>query len=566
MVPPEENTLGSDEECDDCDHGDSLSSNDDNDLEFALTNTFDKCDSPSPRPSCQVITRDSLLAAHWEVLERVMDLLAVGVHHARTLLIHYHWDVDKIVTVLVEKGKDHLFAEAGVKMVQCPDLGTYPLPSSTLFCHVCMEDVRCNEATQMDCQHSFCNNCWTEHFVLRIMEGQSRRIRCMAHNCNTVCDESVIKNLVSKRDQGLAEKFDRFLLESYIEENKLVKWCPSVPHCGNAIRVEGDVLCEVGCTCGLQFCFSCLSEAHSPCSCLMWELWSKKWKDESLTMNWMKAYTKNCPSCHKPVEKNGGCNIVICLCGMPFCWVCLQVNVYQHQCGRYKDPGDSIELARKNLFRYRHYHDRFKAHRESLKLETQLQKTVKKKIFFAEKGTGLQDFSWMDKGMCRLFRSRQALSYSYAFAFYMFGDELFKDDMSIEEREIKQNLFEDQQQQFEANVEKLSGLLGEPFNHYSVDEVQSFRSKVVILSDVVGQFCKTMYDCIENDLLGCLHCNIHNIAPYRSDGVERASELSASPISMVSGGVPSEEEINGRMMDNDESSSFERSNKMKRVS
>jgi len=34
------------------------------------------------------------------------------------------------------------------------------------------------------------------------------------------------------------------------------------------------------------------------------------------------------------------------------------------------------------------------------------------------------------------------------------------------------------------------------------------------------------YECIENDLLGSLHLGIHSIAPYKSKGIERASELS----------------------------------------
>lgn len=34
------------------------------------------------------------------------------------------------------------------------------------------------------------------------------------------------------------------------------------------------------------------------------------------------------------------------------------------------------------------------------------------------------------------------------------------------------------------------------------------------------------YECIENDLLGPLKRATHNIAPYKSKGVERASELS----------------------------------------
>lgn len=153
---------------------------------------------------------------------------------------------------------------------------------------------------------------------MKINEGQSRRIRCMAPKCNTVCNDVKIRHLVSMHNSNLVEKFDRFLFESYVEDNRRVKWCPSVPHCGNAIRVQDDEPCEVECACGEHFCFSCLSEAHSPCSCKMWELWSKKCQDESETVNWIAVHTKPCPKCHKPVEKNGGCNLVCCVCGQAF--------------------------------------------------------------------------------------------------------------------------------------------------------------------------------------------------------------------------------------------------------
>lgn len=160
------------------------------------------------------------------------------------------------------------------------------------------------------------------------MDGESKRIKCMAHKCNTVCDEDVVRDLVSTKHPELAERFDRFLLESYIEDNNKVKWCPSVPHCGNAIRVAEDNTCEVPeveCTCGHQFCFRCLAEAHSPCSCIMWDLWAKKCRDESETVNWITVNTKPCPKCHKPVEKNGGCNLVSCICGQPFWCVWIQI-------------------------------------------------------------------------------------------------------------------------------------------------------------------------------------------------------------------------------------------------
>ncbi|KAG6605104.1 putative E3 ubiquitin-protein ligase ARI1, partial [Cucurbita argyrosperma subsp. sororia] len=484
----------------------------------------------------KVITKECLLAAQKEDMRRVMDMLSLREYHARTLLIHYRWDVEKLFAVLVEKGRHHLFATSGVTMIENQSISSSE-PSSMVMCDICMEEVHGNDATRVDCGHCFCNNCWTEHFIVKINEGQSRRIRCMAHKCNAICDEAVVRNLVSKRHPDLANKFDRFLLESYIEDNKRVKWCPSTPHCGNAIRVEDDEFCEVECSCGLQFCFSCLSEAHSPCSCLMWELWIKKCRDESETVNWMTVHTKPCPKCHKPVEKNGGCNLVSCICGQAFCWLCggatgrehTWSSISGHSCGRYKEESaQKAERAKRDLYRYMHYHNRYKAHTDSCKLESKLKESIQEKISISEERESmLRDFSWVNNGLHRLFRSRRVLSYSYPFAFYMFGDELFKDELTEEEREIKQHLFEDQQQQLEANVEKLSKFLEEPFDQYTKDKVMEIRMQVINLSVITDTLCKKMYDCIENDLLGSLELGIHNIAPYKSKGIEKALELSA---------------------------------------
>ncbi|KAM4088993.1 hypothetical protein ACB094_07G115500 [Castanea mollissima] len=506
---------------------DSLDGLENEDSEFHCT--------PPKGPTTKVITKESLLAAQREDLRRVMDLLSLREHHARTLLIYYRWDVERLFAVLVEKGKAFLFDQAGVTVVEHPGLES-PL-GSTITCDICMDDVPSGEATREDCGHCFCNNCWTEHFMVKISEGQSRRIRCMAHKCNAICDEAVVRNLVSKRHPDMAEKFERFLLESYIEDNKRVKWCPSTPHCGNAIRIEDDEFCEVECSCGMQFCFSCLSEAHSPCSCLMWELWTKKCRDESETVNWITAHTKPCPKCHKPVEKNGGCNLVSCICGQAFCWLCggatgrdhTWSSISGHSCGRYKAEREKkSERAKRDHYRYMHYYNRYRAHTDSFKQESKLKEILQERVSITEeRDSRLRDFSWVNNGLLRLFRSRRVLSYSYPFAFYMFGDELFNDEMTKEEREIKQHLFEDQQQQLEGNVEKLSKFLEEPFDQYSEDKVMEIRMQVINLSVITDTLCQKVYECIENDLLGSLQYGNHNIAPYKSKGIEKATELTA---------------------------------------
>ena len=52
----------------------------------------------------------------------------------------------------------------------------------------------------------------------------------------------------------------------------------------------------------------------------------------------------------------------------------------------------------------------------------------------------------------QLFHARRILGFSYVAAFFMFGGSYFKGEVTPEQNELNQNLFEDQQQQLEAEV------------------------------------------------------------------------------------------------------------------
>lgn len=74
-----------------------------------------------------------------------------------------------------------------------------------------------------------------------------------------------------------------------------------VPKCapgGKAIRVDGISNCdlvEVECTCEQQLCSACSSQAHSPCTCAMWDHWSRKYEAESESIALIRDNTKECP-------------------------------------------------------------------------------------------------------------------------------------------------------------------------------------------------------------------------------------------------------------------------------
>lgn len=151
------------------------------------------------------------------------------------------------------------------------------------------------------------------------------------------------------------------------------------------------------------------------------------------------------------------------------------------------------ERAMRDLYRYMHYLNRYKAHNNSFKLETELRETIKEKIENLEnRYSTLRDFDWVKNGLSRLFRSRRALTYSYPFAFYMFGDGLFKDEMTQKELERKQLLFEDQQQQLEGNVERLSKFFEEPFHEFLEERVMETRMQILNLCVITDNLCKKM--------------------------------------------------------------------------
>lgn len=185
-----------------------------------------------------------------------------------------------------------------------------------------------------------------------------------------------------------------------------------------------------------------------------------------------------------------------------FSWLCAGAtgrrhtwtSIDNHTCGRYKEESEqNAERAKRDLDRYIHYHSRYKGHMDSLKQESKLRDTIKRKISISEaRDSGVGDYSWATNGLYRLFRSRRHLAHSYPFAFCMFSDDFFKGEMEKKEREIKQNLFEDQQQQFESNVEKLSKFLEEPFDEYHEDKLRETKMQIINLSAITDTFCRKM--------------------------------------------------------------------------
>ncbi|XP_048569573.1 probable E3 ubiquitin-protein ligase ARI1 [Triticum urartu] len=500
-------------------------------------------DTPMPdRPAdCWAITQESLSTAQQQDLSMVTNLLNVKQHNARALLIHHRWKIDCIYDHLDRKERDRMFREAGIVLQE--NINGKAPPSRVVNCMVCFDEFSVGAVSTMECGHYFCNDCWTEHFKASVDSGK-KQIRCMGVKCPVVCDEAVVQQLLAGKYPDAARRFDRFLLESYLENNDSVKWCPSVPHCGRAIRVgAGERYTEVECPCGLGFCFACAAAAHSPCPCTMWDMWEVKCNGESETVNWILANTKSCPKCFKPIVKDGGCNLVTCKCGQCLCWKCGGAtgsahnwdSIDGHSCNRFVgEEKKKVDNAKRNLHRYTHYYDRFKIHGDSHKLEhDKLGPAIDERVKLLEALQDqplIQDASWLTDAHRGLLQSRQVLSRSYVFAYYMFGD-----DDKVRTRPahrgslpIAQGLFENYQEELESNVERLSKLLATEYGPVpDEDDVRQDKQNAMNLAKIVQTRCGEIYKCIQDELLPLL-LDPMIIAAYRPRGPDKAKEFTTA--------------------------------------
>lgn len=256
-----------------------------------------------------------------------------------------------------------------------------------------------------------------------------------------------------------------------------MKWCPS-PGCNYAVKV--DILEKHGrsvtCKCGHTFCFQCSGNAHDPLWCEMLAKWIKKNRDDSETSNWISVNTKECPKCKANIQKDGGCNHMVCknkACKMQFCWVCLGAWTGHdpYRCNRFneddaKGARENQEKSRGNLTRYLFYFNRYANHNNSLMLENDFKDRVRQKM----EETSWIEVQFLKEAFDTLCRCRRTLMLTYVFAFYL---KKVTTDSEVE-------IFETNQEDLQASTEKLSAIFErEVFNtEGEVPHLSEIKQKV----------------------------------------------------------------------------------------
>uniref|UniRef100_A0A6M2DJA0 RBR-type E3 ubiquitin transferase n=1 Tax=Xenopsylla cheopis TaxID=163159 RepID=A0A6M2DJA0_XENCH len=447
---------------DDVDSGNESSGDDDFAMEVESSHNRERQNDNEDYPF-EVLSTEQIVQHMVDCIREVNLVVEIPATTIRILLNHFKWDKEKLMERLYDGDQDQLFNDAHViNPYRSPPLISKTKPRKTTAngteeCEICFTVLPSTMMTGLECGHRFCTQCWAEYLTTKIMEeGLGQTIACAAHACDILVDDATVMRLV--REPRVKLKYQHLITNSFVECNRLLRWCPS-PDCSNAIKVQYVEARPVTCRCRHVFCFACAENWHDPVKCHLLRKWIKKCDDDSETSNWIAANTKECPQCNVTIEKDGGCNHMVCKnqsCKHDFCWVCLGSwephGSSWYTCNRYNEEEaraarDAQDKSRSSLQRYLHYYNRYMNHMQSLKFDHKLYSSVKAKMEEMQH----HNMSWIEvqflqKAVDILCQCRQTLMCTYVFAYY-----LRRNNQSV--------IFEANQSDLESSTETLSEYL-----------------------------------------------------------------------------------------------------------
>ncbi|XP_027353690.1 probable E3 ubiquitin-protein ligase ARI7 isoform X2 [Abrus precatorius] len=422
---------------------------------------FDDADgiqSRRPEQNFTVLKEFDIRLRQEDDISRVATVLSISRVHASILLRHHNWSISKV--------HDAWFAdeERVRKTVGLLEKPIVQFPNAReLTCGICFENYPRSRIEMASCGHPYCISCWEGYISTSISDGPGcLMLRCPDPTCGAAVGQDMINLLASDEDK---QKYARYLLRSYIEDNKKSKWCPA-PGCEYAVTFDaGSGNYDVSCLCSYSFCWNCTEEAHRPVDCGTVAKWILKNSAESENMNWILANSKPCPKCKRPIEKNQGCMHMTCTppCKFEFCWLCLGAwsdhgertggfyacNRYEaaKQEGVYDDAERRREMAKNSLERYTHYYERWASNQSSR--QKALADLHQMQTVHIEKLSDVQcqpesQLKFITEAWLQIIECRRVLKWTYAYGYYL-----------PEHEHAKKQFFEYLQGEAESGLERL---------------------------------------------------------------------------------------------------------------
>ncbi|XP_050237422.1 probable E3 ubiquitin-protein ligase ARI7 [Mercurialis annua] len=454
------------------------------------------------------LTESDIRQRQEDDITRVSTVLSISKSEAIILLRQYNWSVSKV--------HDEWFADEEAVRRSVGVLNKPVVQHSNareLSCGICFEYFHHNKITSAACGHPFCRACWSGYISTTVKDGPGcLMLRCPIPSCQAAIGQDMINSLASDEDK---EKYSRYLLRSYIEDNRKTKWCPA-PGCEYAVGfAAGDGSFDVSCLCSYCFCWNCTEEAHRPVDCGTVAKWILKNGAESENMNWILANSKPCPKCKRPIEKNQGCMHMTCTppCKFDFCWLCLGAwsdhgertggfyacNRYEaaKQEGQYDEAERRCEMAKNSLERYTHYYERWASNQSSRQKAladlNQMQNVLLGKLSDIQ-CTPETQLKFITDALLQIVECRRVLKWTYSYGYYL-----------PEHEHAKRQFFEYLQGEAESGLERLHQCAEKDLQQFLAadgpsEEFNEFRTKLAGLTSVTKNYFENLVRALENGL------------------------------------------------------------------
>ena len=464
----------------------------------------------------EMLKPDEFVRKRDEQIDEFVELSSLSRDEATIVLINYQWNFEKLQSVW--------FENVELNKIKCGiEISPQARKEINKFfeknkigentCLTCFDEIKPGYGISLKCKHALCKECYTDYLLTRLEDPLTLIASpCPLLQCNLIIGESIFKKCFENNQKAL-DKYNKFLIKNYTESNSDIKWCPN-PNCGICIRVPGHGMKEIKCQCGTIFCFRCLRETHRPCDCEMISLWEAKNKSQSEDAKWIIVNTKQCPNCHKYIEKNQGCNHMTCRkeaggCGYEFCWICLgewkKHGTSWYKCTFY-DPNkvDKEKEKLKNdtkfeLEKYISYFDKYINHDKSQKFAEKLNDKILgyKNRFQKEKNIPYLELAFLDEAVATVIDCHRMLKNTYIFGYYMIKcneQKLYEHNQYILDQKSDQLHEMIEQEQF-PDILKITNI--EDFNSKFI----KFKNDIINLISTIKNYREHLLDYIENKMI-----------------------------------------------------------------
>ena len=277
----------------------------------------------------KIVTVRSSKSLYWDMAQETATVMNISPGLAAVLLIKYRWKKQRLLDDFVTNNEKPF---QYCRLPPCLSKETLVLEESPAgTCEICFCEAE--KLYGMGCGHKFCMECWRLYVADRV-RAQTQVINCMMDQCPYPLSPLEVERVVP----DIGEAYGKVLSDADVEMSGVKVQCIR-PNCPFILTLESLGPCNVAtCKCGMRMCWLCRQEAHAPLPCSDLQRWGKVanvGRIDALNFLWEEENTKPCPSCHKNIEKNGGCNHMTCPCGYEFCWIC--GNTWRSKaCGGYE--------------------------------------------------------------------------------------------------------------------------------------------------------------------------------------------------------------------------------------